>query len=39
MADNITYAGNELKRITSLDLSPEDENNILGRSISRLLKI
>ena len=39
MADNLTYATNEINRITKLDINLEDQSNILGQSIARLLRI
>jgi predicted TIM-barrel fold metal-dependent hydrolase len=37
--DLITFARTELNRVTQLNLSEEDKNNILGESIIRLLKL
>jgi predicted TIM-barrel fold metal-dependent hydrolase len=37
--DLITNARTEMNRITQLNLNEEDENNILGRSISQLLRL
>jgi predicted TIM-barrel fold metal-dependent hydrolase len=37
--DLISYAKKEFNRITQLNLKEEDENNILGQSIIRLLKL
>ena len=39
MPDLITNARTELNRITQLNLNKEDENNILGQSIVRLLRL
>lgn len=39
LPDLITNARTELNRITQLNLSAEDESNILGQSITRLLRL